>query len=432
MKLALRILLPLLIAGGAFWTAKWLIANKPDPRTRPNIPQVTKVDATRMKAETYQVFLDTRGAVSPRTTTTLIPEVSGRVIEIAPSFREGGFFEKGETLLKIDPVDYETAIVIQQSAVAEAKRVLSEEEVRASQAEENWKRLGKQGAPSDLVLRKPQLAESEAKVRAAEAELDKRKKDLERTVLKAPYDGRILEQNVDVGQYVSPGTQLGRAFAIDFVEVRLPLSNQQLAYVDLPESFRGDDGETADNQGPEVMFAADMGRDTAYWKGHIVRVDSTIDQMSRQLFVVAQVRDPYGKTDGEANEQMPLKIGMFVNAQVKGKLLENVFILPRAAVRVGGELIVINAENRIRRQKVDPIWSDRDSVVIPAQDAGLNPGDVVCLTPLAFPANGALVSPTIDGVAPTAELTGFPGGKGGKGDKGKAKGKGKSEKGGAE
>ena len=143
MKLALRILLPLIIIGGAVWTAKWLIGSKPDPGKRPKFEQITSVEATRLAPESYQVFLNTRGAVRPRTTTTLIPEVSGRVVEIAHGFREGGFFEKDEVLLKIDPIDYETAIIIQKSAVAQAERALSEENIRGNQAAENWKRLGK-------------------------------------------------------------------------------------------------------------------------------------------------------------------------------------------------------------------------------------------------------------------------------------------------
>ncbi|MDC0311984.1 efflux RND transporter periplasmic adaptor subunit [bacterium] len=425
MKLALRIVLPLLIVWGAVSLAQWFIANKPKPRKRPTPVQVTSVEATRIKPESFQVHLDTRGGVRPRTTTTLIPEVSGRITEISASFREGGFFEKGDMLLKIDPVDYETAIVIQKSAVAEANRVLSEEKARGEQAVENWKRLGKRGIPSDMVKRMPQLAEAEARLKAAEAELEKRQKDLERTEVKAPYAGRLLEQNVDVGQYVTTGTQLGRAFAIDFVEVRLPLSNQQLGFVDLPEAYRGENETIAKQELPEVLFEADMGSTSTTWKGRIVRVDSAIDQMSRQLFVVAQVEDPYGKHSEIAGKQQPLKIGMFVSAKVKGKLLEGVFVLPRAAVRAGGEVIVINSENKIRRQKVEPVWSDRDNVVIPRTDGGLAAGDIVCLTPLAFPANGASVLPTIDGVAPTVETPagGFPG-KGGKGGKGGGKGKG--------
>ena len=418
MKLAFRIIAPLIIVAASWFLARYFILSKPEPRTFEVPEEVTRVDATRLKSQSYQVFLETQGTVRPRTTSNLIPEVSGRVIEISPNFREGGFFEQGETLVKIDPLNYETALVMAQSNVAQAKTALSEEQVRAEQAIENWRRLGKRGEPNDLAARKPQLAQAEANLKAAEAEVIQARRDLERTQVKAPFDGRIIEQNVDVGQFVTSSTQLGRAFSTDVMEVRLPLTNRQLAFIDLPDAFRN---ESKQESGPEVLLTGQMGREVGHWTGRIVRVDSAIDEFSRQLFVVAEVEDPYRrKTE---NDAFPLKIGMFVDGLVKGMELQEVFVLPRQAVRIGGEVIVIDEENRIRRQRVDPIWSEDDRVVLSATDGALNPGDVVCITPLAYPANGAQVLPTIDGVLPEMEIPNRSfGGKGGKGKDGKGKG----------
>ncbi len=425
MKLAFRILAPLVIVVLAVLLAKYYINSKPEPRTMEVPVQVERVDATRLKAQEYQIYLETQGTVRPRTTSVLIPEVSGRVIKVSRNFREGGFFEKGEELLRIDPVDYETAEIVAESAVAQAERALQEEKVRGGQALENWTRLGKTGEPSDMVRRKYQLAEAEARLRAVKAELKKALLDKERTVVKAPFAGRVIEQIVDVGQYVSSNTQLGRAFATDVMEVRLPLTNRELAFVELPESFRGEVGEESIN-GPDVLLTGMIGRHSGQWTGKVVRVDSSIDESSRQLFVVAEVEDPYRRKEG--NDAAPLKIGMFIDALVKGDYLENVFVLPRAAVRVGGEVIVIDKDNRIRRQKVDPIFSKDDQIVIPVEGGGLAVGEVICLTPLSFPANGASVLPTIDGVTPDIEQP--PGRAFGEGGKGKGKGsKGKGETG---
>ncbi len=353
----------------------------------------------------------------------LIPEVSGRIIEISPNFREGGFFEKDEVLVHLDPLNYETAVVISESNLAQSKTALREEEVRGEQAVQSWKRLGKAGDPSEMASRKPQLAEAQAKLRASEAEVLRAKRDLERTMVKAPFAGRIVEQSVDVGQFVSSNTQLGRAFSTDVMEVRFPLTNKQLSFVDLPEAYRGDNSDERQNA-PEVLISGRIGRDAGQWAGKVVRVDSLIDEASRQLFVVAEVNDPYRRQNDRP--VMPLKIGMFVDGLVKGELLENVFVLPREAVRVGGEVILINEANEIRRQKVVPIWSETDKVVIPAEGAGLKSGEVICLTPLSYPANGAKVIPTIDGVTPAVEQpAGGMMGKGGKGGKGKG-GKGKA------
>ncbi len=398
MRLALRILLPVVILA-AFGLGAWhFVRNKPAPRKFAPPPQVTQVEGITINPSTYQIYLDSRGTVQPRTTTTLYPEVSGRIVSISPNFRDGGFFSAGETLLGIEKVDYETAVVIAQSQVAQARTALVEEKARGEQAAENWRRLGKQSAPSDMVLRKPQLAEAEARLLAAQADLEKARRDLERTDIRAPYDGRILEQQVDVGQYVSPGTPLGRAFSTDIMEVRLPLTNRQLEFIDLPEVSRSDDAPLF--REPEVAVVSRIGRAETKWEGHIVRVDSSIDEASRQLFVVAEIKDPYRQLEpGGA----PLKIGMFVDARIKGITLDEVFVLPRSAVRVSGEVILIDDDNRIRRQRVRPIWKAEDHVVIDSRDDNLQAGDVLCITPLAFPVNGAPVIPTIDGVAPQLE-----------------------------
>lgn len=420
MKLLVRILAPLIIVVLAGLLARHFVLSKPEAKTFDMPPQVTKVDATRLVPESYQILLETQGTVRPRTTSNLIPEVSGRVIAVSPNFREGGFFVEGEVLLTIDPVNYETAVVVDESAVAQARRALQEEKIRSDQALENWRRLGKVGEPSDLVARKPQLMEAQALLYAAEAELEQARRDLERTEVRAPFDGRIIEQNVDVGQFVNSNTQLGRAFATDIMEVRLPLTNRQLEFVNLPDGFRDESEATP---GPAVAMSARIGTMASEWAGKIVRVDSSIDEFSRQLFVVAEVDDPYRRRDGANN--LPLKIGMFVDARVQGEKLEGVFVIPRKAVRVGGEVIVIDEENRIRRQPVSPIWSEEDKVVVPGEGGGLKAGDVICLTPLAYPANGALVLPTIDGITPDIELPeggpGMPLGKGGKGKDGKGK-----------
>lgn len=426
MKLVFRILAPILIVAGALLLARYFVVSKPEARKFEMPPQVTRVDATRLTPESYQVLLESQGTVRPRTTTNLIPEVSGRIIEISPNFRDGGFFEKEEVLLKIDPVNYETEVIVDEGLVAEARRALQEERVRGEQALENWRRLGKSGEPSDLVIRKPQLKEAEARLKAAEAQLEMARRDLERTEVKAPFAGRILEQNVDVGQFVNSNTQLGRAFSTDVMEVRLPLTNRQLEFVKLPNEFRGDAEPLV---GPEVAISGRLGQNLSQWTGRVVRVDSSIDELSRQLFVVAEVEDPYRRKEGRTG--FPLKIGMFVDALVKGMTLEEVFVIPRKAVRVGGEVILIDQENRIRRQPVYPVWSEDEKVIVPVDGGGLNPGDVICLTPLAYPANGALVLPTIDGVTPEVER---PSGRPDtmpftKGGKGKGGGKGKKGKG---
>ena len=412
MRQILRISLPIIILLAAFLGARHYVQKKEKPAKFSPPPQITVVEAQTLTTSDYQIYLKTRGTVTPRTTTTLFPEVSGRIVSISPNFREGGFFEKGEVLVNIEKLDYEAALIMANSQLAQAKRSLQEEKARGNQAAENWRRLGKRGTPSEMVLRIPQREEAEARIRAAEADVERANRNLNRTDIKAPYSGRILEQRVDVGQFVSPNTQLGRAFATDIMEVRLPLTNEQLGFVDLPETFRDDQFRI---KGPDVVITAKIGRTVSSWKGEIVRVNSSIDAVSRQLFVVAQIKDPYRRQSDSGGAS--LKIGMFVDALVTGQKLKDVIVLPRSTVRVSGEVIIIDKKFEIERRKVEPIWKGEKEIIFPTEGGGISPGEVICLTPLAYPVNGAKVLPTIDGVAPPKEEPG-------KKFKGKGKGKG--------
>jgi RND family efflux transporter MFP subunit len=344
-----------------------------------------------------------QGVVEPRTKSTLIPEVPGKIIEISPSLREGGFFETDDVLLKIDPLDYNTRIIVAKRNVAQAKALIEQEQARAQQAVENWKRLGKEGDPSPLALRKPQLAEAAAQVAAAEAELIKAERDLDRTIIRAPYAGRILDKQVDVGQYVNTGTTLALIYAIDYVEVRLPIRNNDLSFLELPETYRNEPFKRVNL--PKVKLTGKLGGRASVWEGRIVRVAGALEARSRQLFAVAQIDDPYShREDGT----LPLKINLFVEAEIEGNTLENVFVLPRNAVRASNEVILIDKESKMRRRSVAPLWLSEEIVVV-GQDSGLNAGDVLCTTPIAFPADGAPVRATIDGIAPPEPKKG-PGG----------------------
>jgi multidrug efflux system membrane fusion protein len=222
MKRFLRATLPLAILGACGYAAWWFITHKPETVTMEAPPTVVRVEGTKLQRQTYPVRVRSQGTVQPRTRSTLLPEVAAKVLEVSPSFRPGGFFDTGEVLLKLDPVDYETALVVAKATLAQAEVVLAEETAKAGQARENWRALGKTGEPGALALRLPQVAKAEADVSAAKAQIAQAERDLERTVIRAPYDGQVLEQLVDVGQYVNEGTALGQIFAVDYVEIRLP------------------------------------------------------------------------------------------------------------------------------------------------------------------------------------------------------------------
>ena len=249
----------------------------------------------------------------------------------------------------------------------------------------DWQRLGAGGAPTELVLRQPQLALARANVAAAEARVQEARRNLERTRITAPYDGRVLRQNVDIGQVVGPGTVLAQVYAVDYAEIRLPLTTGEYAFLDVDPVVRGGNPDQID---VPVTLRAAFGQEQFSWKGRIVRVEGAIDTSSRQIFVVAQVDDPYGP--GHAQ---PLKVGLFVEARIEGTVLEDVFVLPRRAFREASYILTLDQDDRIKRVPVQPLWADNSVIVF--RTGTIQPGTLACLTQLPLAIDGMHVRPTL-------------------------------------
>ncbi len=378
MRRLVKALLPLLVLGYAGWYGMELLGSAPDPKRKPPIPNVSTVEVLRVQPVDYQVTVPSRGSVSPRTQSSLIAEVAGRIVEVAPSLRSGGFFEAGDLLLRIDDNDYRNALQIARAELTQARLDLREEQAQADQARQDWRKLDMQGQPGELVLRRPQLENRRAALAAAKARLQQAETNLQRSKIRAPYAGRVLAKQVDIGQYVSTGTVLATLYAVDYVEIRLPLNERQIRFLQLPETYRG---ETSQPAGPSV----EIRRDDWVWPGHIVRTEGSIDLASRQLYAVAQVEDPYARHE---DGRPPLKVGQFVEAAIRGKRLEQVYVLPRGLFQGRDRVFVIDPENRVERRQVEVIWEDRDNLIVAT---GLQPGERLSSTPLPFVPNGAKV-----------------------------------------
>ncbi len=394
----IRVLLPICILAACGWWVAWLLSNPPEQERVSAPTNLVRVEGTTLKKTRYEIRVKSQGTVQPRTKSTLLPEVAGKVVELSHSFRPGGFFEKNAVLMRLDPTDYEVAITIAKAEVAQSEVVFAEEKARAQQAIENWRALGRSGIPSALVSRAPQLSLAEANLAAAKARVTRAERDLERTMIRAPYQGQVLEQNVDLGQFVSQGTVLGTIFAVDYVEVRLPLPERESQFLKLPRAFR----DRADDAMANVEVRLSAAVKPTVWKGKIIRVEGSIDQQTRQSVAVAQILDPYSSNRGS---DQPLTMGSFVEAEIEGDPLENVYVIPRQAVRAGNEIIVIDRpQNTLRRVSVQPLVSNDKHIVIAASSLTA-PGEatVLCITPIPFPADGARVLPTIDGVMPSVE-----------------------------
>lgn len=375
-------LLPLAIFGGLLLIAMIIRLNPPQSEQRiPFSGPMMTVETRVVEATDYPIMLESYGTVQPRTRSILIAQVGGQIVSVNENVRDGGFFEEDDVLATIDPRDYEADVRIAGAILMDARQTLAEAEARTNQASEDWARLGNSGEAPDLVLRIPQLEAAKAKVISAESTLRKADLDLERTNIVAPFAGRILRKFVDLGQVVSPNTQLAEIYATDYVEIRLPLRNRDLPYIDLPESYRFGEVSRANSQ---VDIHSDLGGKDS-WDALLVRTEGAIDETARQLHVIAQIDDPFGR-DNE--DHAPLKIGQYVTARLEGKTVPGALVIPNNTIYQGTYVYTVE-DDVLRRRDIEIDWqNDVDAII----GAGLSPGDLLVTTPLGQVTSGIRVT----------------------------------------
>ncbi len=387
----LRIMLPIIIIVGSIAVTVALVANREQPAQEELSEANILVEVMLPQVSDTYITVSSQGTVEPRTRTNIVSEVSGRVIEVSPAFVAGGFFRSGDVLLKLDDQNYRAALSRDAASVATARSLLEQERGQADVAQREWDRMSEQQRSQirarDLYLRKPQLEEAEARLASAESDLEKSRADLAKTSIIAPYDGLVSAKNTDIGQFVSTGSAIAEIFAIDYAEVRLPIPENKIQYLDLPSSIQEfSNNDDYYNSGPEVELVSEIGDRIYHWTGHLSRTEGVLDTLTRVLFSVVQVSDPYNLYSMEHDE--PLRIGTYVNAEIQGQLLEDVVVLPRHTLQANDLVWVADQENRLRARTVDVITSNGDEVYI---RGGLETGDQVILTRLENPLNSTLV-----------------------------------------
>lgn len=379
----MRKLLPLLLLALFVGVAQLISHFKPVAAIRDTPPTpVISVETEQLIPRDYTVVINSFGRVQPRTEGELVAQVSGQIIDISPNFRDGGFFEAGEKLVTIDPRDYRIQVDIAAAELANAKVNLEEQQALADQARKDREILNKRGLASDYALRKPQLAAARSQIDAARAKLAQAELAVERTEIKAPYAGRILSRSVDRGVVVSANQALARIYATDRVEVRLPLKNSELGYVDLPESYRN--AGPGQNDQPSVTVINRLGPAPEQWPATLVRTAGAIDEQSQQLYVTAQIENPYiVDQDG----RRPLKIGQYVTAQIEGRTLADALVIPNSAI-YQGSYVYLFEQGLLQRTEIEVAWQNGNESLI---SGGLKPGDQLVLTPLGQVSSGTPV-----------------------------------------
>lgn len=352
-------ILPLIVIIVAFIIAGLMSLTKPDSLELESPNREVAVKTALIQKSQVQLKVKSQGTVQPLTRTTLVSEVSGIVMALAPQFEVGGTFAKGDVLIKLDPADYQVAKQRADAQLQSAKAQLLSEQARSSQAKKEWEMTGRPLSEAPvLALRTPFLAEAQSRLLQAQAEVKQAELKLQRTVIRAPYTGMISATTVDVGQYVTIGTRLGETFAIDFAEIRLPMTDKDLSKL----GWNASSAEQSIFNKNKVQLKTTVNGENVTWQAILVRSEGTVEQSSRVQYLVAQVADPYN-IKGVADRPR-LLIGSFVEAMVSGKMIDDVYTLPRHALRSNNRVATVDKDQRLKLLDVDYTYEDQANYYI--------------------------------------------------------------------
>ena len=374
-----------------------IFKNRPEAEVTDPPRIIPTVEAVTVQRQTIPVAVPSQGILEPLTETQVAAEVAGKVVKVSPKFEVGEAFAVDETILEIDSADYIAGVAQAEAAVAEARLAFETEQARAKQAELEWKKLGGDDEPTDLVLRKPQLRSAEARIAASEASLEKARRDLDRTVIRAPYACKIKTKQTDIGSYLAPGAPIAALYRADALEVRLPVSVEDFSFI-------------APDSKPAIDLKATVAGRQMKWSASLIRTEGVVDRQSRSVVLVGNI-DP---TAGGNEFDRFLTPGMFVKASISGVPLENMFRIPREAIYGTDRVLVIDEKNVVSYRTVEVVRTEQDYVII---SDGLKVGERISVTVLETvidgvtevqvdTVNGVDVVPSPEGTEPAGSQPG--------------------------
>ncbi|PXF56214.1 MAG: hypothetical protein C4B58_14280 [Deltaproteobacteria bacterium] len=357
-----------------------LTSSKPEIKKQKQAVPVPMVRTIKVKTGPQSVHISGEGTVRPLQKIDLIPQVSGKVVYVSPALVNGGAFRNGEMLLRIDPVDYELAVTLARAKVKNAESLLHLAEEEAAAASQEWRLYHAKGPepeskPPPLVVKEPQLAAAKARLEADRADLGIAMLNLERTELKAPFEGRVGEENVDSGQYVPVGKALAGIYSTEAAEIVVPLEDEKAFWIHIPGFTPGKDPGS-----PATILARIAGQERT-WSAQVVRTEGKLDERTRMINVVVQVEKPYAK-------KPPLAVGLFVTVDIEGCTLPKAAIISRSALHQGDTVWIVDKDNRIRFRKVDVALFQGDEAIV--RD-GIEDGERLVITPLKAVTDGMAV-----------------------------------------
>ena len=371
-------LLAIGVVAAALFVAVMMNLLAPGADKSPEPEAAIAVKSMVVKSADLAVRVESQGVAKARTRTSLVSEVSGAVLRVSDNFVVGGTFQAGDMLMALDPTDYEVALQRAEARLMSAKAAMEFERARSVQAEKEWAMTGRSQSEAPLLaLRRPYLLEAEANLLQAQSEVRQAKIKLEKTVIKAPYAGMVANKLADVGQFVTAGTRVGEAFAIDYVEVRLPLTERDLSMMGSLLSQNLTD--------KTVLLSGAVDGINTSWQAAIVRSEGVVSELNRAQYLVARLADPYGLKVDQGNKSVPLRVGTFVKASIEGKVLKDVFQIPRSALLEGSRVGLIDSEQLLKIVSVTVAHADDQYYYL---SNGLTEGMEIVISALGTPIEG--------------------------------------------
>ena len=371
-------LLAIGVVAAALFVAVMMNLLAPGADKSPEPEAAIAVKTMLVKSADLAVRVESQGVAKARTKTSLVSEVSGAVLRVSDNFVVGGTFQAGDMLMALDPTDYEVALQRAEARLMSVKAAMEFERARSVQAAKEWAMTGRPQSEAPLLaLRRPYLLEAEANLLQAQSEVRQAKIKLEKTVIKAPYAGMVANKLADVGQFVTAGTRVGEAFAIDYIEVRLPLTERDLSMMGSLLSQNLTD--------KTVLLSGAVDGINTSWQATIVRSEGVVSELNRAQYLVARLADPYGLKVDQGNKSVPLRVGTFVKASIEGKVLKDVFQIPRSALLEGSRVGLIDSDQLLEIVSVTVAHADDQYYYL---SNGLTEGMEIVISALGTPIEG--------------------------------------------
>lgn len=371
-----QIIIPIVILAAGIAAMAIFFNMKKPPEQKDKVDKTPIVAVENISVAPMTLEVNSYGMVKPKYETELVAQVNGEIVELNDIFVRGGLVKKGQLLARIDPSDYHAALIDAQATMASARAALEKELAQGQVAEQEWKQITNT-SPTELSLRKPQLAQELARVKAAQASVLRAERNLERTEIRAPYNAMIDSRHIGLGSFVGVGSKIGHVLGTAIAEIRLPVADNQLAFLVKTESTKqGVDAKVK-------LLGTYAGKDTQ-WQAIIARSEGVIDSKSRMSYLVAEINDPYLLNSASDSNEVPLRFGSYVNAKIMGYDINQAALVPRYLV-VNGKVALLDNESKLHYAVIDIVRQQGSDVIV---TDGLQEGDQLIVSALDYPVDG--------------------------------------------